>query len=116
MGQMKKNTLKYVVDAALFIDISAVSSIGLLLAFVIPAGRADSSAKYFLGLHRHQWGDIHLYLSILLMFLLVFHLWSNWNWIIHSTRRYFGEHWKHALWGFAGAWLIVLLIAWMAAH
>ncbi len=113
---MKKNTLKYIVNAALFIDISAVAAIGLLLAFVIPEGRVSSSAKYFLGLHRHQWGDIHLYLSILLMILLGFHLWSNWTWIVQSTKRYFGRHWKHALWGLAGAWLLVLLIAWIAAH
>jgi len=113
---MKKNALKYFVNAALFVDICAIAAIGLLLAFVIPAGQVRPSAKYFLGLHRHQWGDIHLYLSLLLLILLSIHLWFNWTWIIQSTKRYFGKHWKHALWGLAGAWLLILLIAWIAAR
>lgn len=113
---MKKNTLKYMVDAALFVDICAISAIGLLLAFVIPAGKVGSSAKYFLGLHRHQWGDIHLYLSLLLLLLLVFHLWFNWTWIKQSTRRYFGQRWKQALWCLAMGWLLVLFVAWIASY
>ena len=112
---MKKNTVKYTIDAALFIDICAIAVIGLLLAFVIPEGKAIGASKYFLGLHRHEWGDIHLYLSVILLILLFFHLWFNWTWIVQSTRRYFGNNWKNALYCFAGGWLVILIFAWMAA-
>ena len=111
---MKKNSLKYLIGAILFIDICSIAVIGLLLAFVIPKGRETQASKYFLGLHRHDWGDIHLYLSILLLTLLIFHLWLNWTWIIQSTKRYFGNKWKNALWGISGAWILVLIIAWIA--
>ena len=98
------------IDALLFMDICSIGVIGLLLAFVIPEGRAMAGSKYFLGLHRHDWGDIHLYLSLLLITLLIFHIWFNWTWIVQSTKKYFGHRWKNALWCFAAGWLLVLII------
>lgn len=115
MKMINKNALKYTVDAILFIDICAIAVIGVLLAFVIPQGRGDRASKYFLGLHRHDWGDIHLYLSLLLLVLIAWHLWNNRTWIKQSTKRYFGGNWKGVLWSFAGAWVLVLAIVWMAA-
>ena len=109
---MKKNILKYVIDVTLFVNICTIAVIGFLMAFIIPAGKVPAG-KYFLGLHRHQWGNIHLYLSVLLLFLLVFHLWLNWTWILQSTKRYFGGHWRHALLGISFAWAGVLFLAWI---
>lgn len=110
---MKRNAIKYLVDVLLFIDICSISVIGMLLAFVIPKGDADRAGKYFFGLHRHEWGDIHLLLSLFLLVLLVFHIWFNWNWVIHSTVHYFGKQWKKALYIFSGAWFLVLMSLWI---
>ncbi|WP_373500561.1 DUF4405 domain-containing protein [Desulfococcus sp.] len=112
---MKKNSIKYIINTILFIDICSIAVIGLLLAFVIPEGKAAQASKYFLGLHRHDWRDIHLYLSLLLLVLLIFHLSFNSTWIVQSTKHFFGNRWKHALWCFSGAWILVLVIAWIAA-
>ena len=112
---MKKNDWKVLTDALLFVTVCSISVIGLMLAFVIPEGRNMEVAKYFLGLHRHQWGDIHLYLSLFLLSLLVLHLWLNWAWVVHSIRNYFGENWQRALWALCGAWVVVLFIAWIIA-
>ena len=111
---MNKNALKYLIDVILFVDICSVSVIGLLLGFVIPSGRVYPAEKYFLGLHRHDWGNIHLYLSVFLLILLFFHLWLNWTWILQSTKRYFGSNWKTALLCISGAWIVVLIAAWIA--
>ena len=116
IDKMKKNAIKYIVDAILFVDICSIAVIGLLLAFVVPEGKSGRSAKYFFGLHRHDWGDIHLYLSLLLLVLLIFHLWFNWTWIIQSTKRYFGTSWKTFLWCISGGWTVVLVLAWIAAR
>ena len=110
---MNKNSIKYIVNTILFIDICSIAVIGLLLAFVIPEGRVAQASKYFLGLHRHDWGNIHLYLSLLLLILLIFHLWFNRTWIIQSTKHFFGNRWKNALWCFSGAWILVLVVAWI---
>ena len=109
---MKKNTLKYFTDVLLFIDMGSIAVLGILLGFVIPKGQAHPSNKYFIGLHRHEWGDIHLYLSLFLLVLLVFHIWFNWTWIVQSTKSYFGNHWKKFLWVISGGWSIVLFIGW----
>jgi hypothetical protein len=107
---MKKNSVKYIIDIVLFIDICSIAVIGFLLAFILPEGKGSYGSKYFLGLHRHDWGDIHLFLSILLLVLLIFHLRSNWTWIAQTTKLKFGENWKNILWCFSGAWILVLLI------
>ncbi|SPD76476.1 conserved membrane hypothetical protein [uncultured Desulfobacterium sp.] len=109
---MNKNALKYIINTVLFIDVCSIAAIGLLLGFVIPRG--EQGSNYFLGLHRHEWVDIHLFLSILLLTLLVFHLWFNWTWIVQSTKRYFGDRWKNALWFILWAWILVLIVGWIA--
>lgn len=112
---MKKNSIKYLINALLFIDICSIAVIGGLLAVVIPQGRAARASGYFLGLHRHDWADIHLYLSMLLLVLLIFHLGFNRGWIVQSTKQVFGVRWRIALWGLSGAWIAVLGLAWMIA-
>jgi hypothetical protein len=111
---MKKNALKYGIDALLFINISSVAAVGMLIGFVIPKGEYRHSGNTFLGLHRHEWSDIHLYLSIFLLILLTIHLSFNWAWIIQSTKKYFAGHWKKAFYILAGSWILVIIICWIA--
>jgi hypothetical protein len=94
----------------LFIDLCSIAALGVILAYVIPPGQ---HGKYFLFLHRHDWGDIHLYLSVFLLVLLIFHLWFNWAWITASTKAFVGDKWKEFLSGLACAWLAVLLVGWL---
>ena len=105
--------MKYLIDTLLFIDMSSIAFLGLLLGFVIPKGSGPGHNAYFLGLHRHQWGDIHLYLSLFLLVLLTLHLWLNWAWIEGATKKFFGNSWKNFLWIISGAWFVVLFIAWI---
>ena len=113
---LKKNTFKFFMDVVLFVDMSSVAVLGLLLGFVIPKGGRHSSDIYFLGLHRHEWGDVHLYLALFFLFLLIFHLWLNWAWIIQSAKRYFKGRWKEFLWAVSMAWIVVLTVGWIAAR
>jgi hypothetical protein len=109
---VKKNDWKYLIDALLFVDLCSIAAIGLMLAFVIPSGRGSEASKFFMGLHRRQWGDIHLYLSLFMLGLIVLHIWLNWAWVVSFTKGYFGERWKKALWSLSLAWLLVVLVAW----
>lgn len=110
---MKKNDWMYFVNALLFVDICSILTIGLLLAFVIPSGRGQYAEKYFIGLHRHDWADLHFYLAIFLVGLLILHVWLNWKWVAQSTRRYFSNRWKKALLCLSCAWLVVLVFGWI---
>jgi hypothetical protein len=109
---MQKNTLKFILDALLFVSLTSTAVVGLLLAFVIPGGgNVPHEEKLFLGLHRHTWGDIHLTLALIFLGALVVHIILNWSWIVGSAQKYFGERWKQFLWALCGAWLVVLIIA-----
>jgi len=95
---MNKNKLKYLVDSLLFICIVGIAFIGILLGFVIPEGPSVSEgSKYFLNLHRHQWGNIHLYLSISFVVLIIIHLILSWKWIKTQAAKIFKMGWKAAL-------------------
>lgn len=92
---MKKSDWQYLVDTLLFISFFGISFIGILMAFFLPKGpSALESEKYFLGLHRHQWGDIHLYLSLAFVFLIIVHLFLSWAWIKGKAKALFNKGWR----------------------
>lgn len=66
------------VDVLMAISGFALLQTGLLLYFVLPA---HSRADAVLGLTRHDWGEVHFYLAMSLLVLLLVHLTLNWNWV-----------------------------------
>lgn len=110
---MTRNDLKYFVTTLLFVNLSSVAVLGLLMAFVIPSGNGPMGAKVFLGLHRHQWADIHVTLSLVLLGLITWHIWLSREWVTGSAKKLFGERWQKALWVISGAWLPVVLLGWI---
>ena len=84
---MGKAKLNFVIDALMFLCMAAIAGLGFLMKYVLLPGR-DSTIKYgrrvdlaLLGLDRHDWGAIHLYLGFLLLALLVLHIVLHWNMI-----------------------------------
>lgn len=111
---MKKADWQYLVDTLLFICIVGIALIGILLAFFIPKGpSALESSKYFLNLHRHQWGNIHLYLSLTFVLLVIIHLTLDWKWITTKAGKIFKKGWKAALLSTALASIFVLFLFWL---
>ena len=95
---MKKTDWQYLVDTLLFLCIVGIAFIGFFMGLVIPKGpTAPEITKYFLGLHRHQWGNIHFYLSIAFVILVIIHLILSWNWIKGKARQIFKKGWNTAL-------------------
>lgn len=110
---MKKSDWQYLVDTLLFICIVGIAFIGFLMGLVIPKGPlASESAKYFLGLHRHQWGNIHFYFSIAFVCLVVIHLILSWSWIKGKARLLFKRGWRTMLISTAAVSLLVLVLLW----
>jgi len=112
---MKKTDWKYVVGALLFICLVIIAVIGLVMGFVIPWGpRLPDSAKYFLGLHRHQWGNIHLFFSFAFAILIIIHLILSWGWIKGKTHHLFKKRWIFPLAGLAIMPLVILFLIWFS--
>jgi len=107
---------KFLVDLLMFLCIIGIALIGLSMGFVIPEGRlGPGQSKYFLGVHRHQWGDIHLWLSLAFTALVVVHIVLSWSWIKGKARNLFGRAWKAAVGLMILAAVLVPLIFWIAA-
>ncbi len=100
----------------MFLCVLGLTVIGGLLAFVIPEGPAGGgSAKYFLGVHRHQWGNIHLDLSLAFAAFLIIHIVLGWSWIRGKARKVFGKAWKPALAATVFAAALVPVLFWGVA-
>lgn len=110
---MQNNARRYLIDALMFVDLCAVTFVGFLLACVIPTGPGRD--KGFLGLHRHEWGDVHFTLCMGLLALLVLHIWMNYKWVVEISKRIFGGRWRLALSALCFAWIPLLLAAWLIA-
>ncbi|MBD3414096.1 MAG: DUF4405 domain-containing protein [Candidatus Aminicenantes bacterium] len=110
---MDKSKWKYLIDVLLFICLVGLAGIGYLQGLVLEEGPVeDVSKKYFMGLHTHQWGHIHFYISIAFTVLIIIHLILSWNWIKSCTKKIFKKGWKSALIGILAVSLCVPLIIW----
>ncbi len=108
---MKKNEWKYLVDMLMLVSLLGIIAIGILLAFVIPRGSAaPDAAKVLFGLHRHYWGDLHLYLSLAFTALTIVHIVLNWDWVKCMARKAFKRAWGPVL-----ALTVLLSLALVAA-
>jgi hypothetical protein len=111
---MKKTDWKYVVDVLMFISMLGIIVVGLLMAFAMASGpMVNESEKYFLGLHRHQWGTLHLYLSLFFIAMLILHLALEWSWVKGKSQKIFKTKWKQALLIMTGLSVLVLILFWI---
>lgn len=110
---MSKNSWKYLIDTLLFISLVGTTFTGLIMGLVIPRGPAvTEGSKYFLDLHRHDWGQIHFYLATALVVLTIAHLALNWNWVKCQARQIFKKGWAAALIITVLASILILIIFW----
>jgi hypothetical protein len=88
-AKINKLKLNLVIDLIMFLVMMAVAGIGFMIKYVLVPGseRNEIYGKgvelFYWGLDRHQWGNIHLILSLILLFLLLLHIFFHWNQIVH---------------------------------
>ncbi len=88
-----KAKINFIIDAIMFILMGLLAGIGLLIKYVLLSGE-ERWIKYghnvditFWGLDRHEWGQIHLIVAILLVAFLVLHIVLHWNTIVCLYKR-----------------------------
>jgi hypothetical protein len=77
MNRTLVNVIIDLVATQLFLGMVAT---GYLLRFPLPPGSNKTLTLW--GLSRHQWGDIHFWISLGLLAVLMIHLALHWNWIV----------------------------------
>jgi hypothetical protein len=86
---MSKPKWNYVVDVVMFGLMGAMIFIGVLMGFFLASGPVvEEGSKYVWGLHRHQWGDIHMILSSVFVGFFILHLLLHWDWIKGATKKF----------------------------
>jgi len=94
---MTKTQWNFYIDILMFFCMAAIAGIGFLMKYVLLPGK-EAWALYgkkvelsWLGLDRHDWGAIHLYLAFVLLGLLVLHIILHWQTIVSLWRHYLPE-------------------------
>ncbi len=88
-----KPKLNLVIDTLMFLVLMSVAGLGFLMKFVLLPGYkineiyGTDTDLFFWGLDRHQWGAIHLYLALSMLFLLILHIIFHWNSIVCIFKR-----------------------------
>ncbi|TKG97382.1 DNA-binding protein [Puteibacter caeruleilacunae] len=86
--KIKKSKLNLLIDILMFVIMVLVAGIGFLIRYVLVPGfqrnaiYGNDVELYYLGMDRHQWGTIHLWLSLALIFLLLLHIVFHWKQIV----------------------------------
>jgi magnesium-transporting ATPase (P-type) len=83
--KINNGKLNLILDSILLLLLLPIAGIGFLMKYVLLSGE-DRIPVYganvdleFLGLTRHEWGTIHLIISLLFMALLLLHIILHWT-------------------------------------
>lgn len=79
------------VDVATAFVFAAMLSTGILLEWVLVPGRFGGRGLTWLGLDRHAWGDVHFWLAVALVGLIVAHVVLHWTWVKACWKRCLGS-------------------------
>jgi hypothetical protein len=89
---MKRSTINFIVDLAGFLTLLGLIITASILRWILPpgtgglgrelhGGRGREHIKQLLGMGRHDWGDIHLWLGVAFVVLMLVHIILHWGWI-----------------------------------
>ncbi|MEX0655582.1 MAG: DUF4405 domain-containing protein [Phycisphaeraceae bacterium] len=118
---MKRVHIHLLLDVGLALGALGLLWTGLLLVTVLPQGSRQATVW---GLGRHDWGDIHFWIAVTMVGLLLVHLALNWAWVCNVTLKLLGQSprdvraWRRQL---LGVGVLIVLAAgiafslWLAA-
>jgi len=87
---MTRSAINYLVDLATFALFLFMVASGLILAFILPPGSRGgrgAGERALWSLTRHDWGDIHFWVALGLIGLLILHVVLHWSWVCTLTHR-----------------------------
>ena len=83
---MKRSILNIVIDAVAAAVMLGMIATGIVIRFTLPPGSGRVLDVW--GLTRHQWGDLHFWLSLAAVSIVVLHLALHWTWVVSVVRRW----------------------------
>jgi len=87
-GHLKRTSVNLSIDLLAAASFVGMIATGYILFFALPPGTNKSLSLW--GLRRHQWGEIHFWISIGLLAILVAHVALHWQWLVATVAQRFG--------------------------
>ena len=81
---MKKSNLIAIIDLVAFAAFLLLTTTGVLLRYLLP--ERSGHWKTILGLNKHEWGTLHFWIAVVLLFILALHLLQHKK-FIHNVFR-----------------------------
>lgn len=89
---MKRSTVNFIVDLTSFVVLVGLAVTGGIMKWVLPpgtgglgreisGGQGREQIERLWGMGRYDWGDIHLWLGIIFIVLILVHLVLHWGWV-----------------------------------
>jgi hypothetical protein len=88
---MKRSTVILFIDSISFICFVFLTSTGILLHYLLPPGSGRWSNIW--DMNRHEWGDVHFWISAVFFSVLSLHLILHWKVIVNLVK---GRHQKES--------------------
>lgn len=88
-----KQKINFIIDSLMFFIMMPLAGIGFLMKFILIPGKERMAVYgsnvdlFFLGLNRHEWGTIHLWIAYGLAALLVIHIALHFSWIASVLKQ-----------------------------
>ena len=95
---MIRSAWNFIIDTVSFINLAGLAFTGTIMKYVLPpgsgghgfrGGRAPAEVKVFWQMTRHEWGDIHFYLAVLFVSLMIVHIVLHWSWIKNCYKFFY---------------------------
>lgn len=89
---MSRSTINFILDLVSLVNLAGLVMTGLIMRYILPPGSGGMGRAAHGGGHgehikqlwsmtRHQWGDVHFWLSAVFVVLMLIHLVLHWNWV-----------------------------------
>lgn len=94
-GPVRKAGEQLIASIVLFILFAVDCFSGFVLWLIVPRGALDyfgmihGGGRTFWGLQRNVWLDIHVWVSVLILGIIIVHIILNWRWVVGLSRRIF---------------------------
>jgi mono/diheme cytochrome c family protein len=103
-----KLAIRRLLNLLLYLSFCVMIGTGLLMAYRLVPGSLGGQGLEVLRWDRHQWGDLHRWISYLFVALMLVHLALNWNWLVKCAAK--GHPWRLGAGLLAGAAIVGTLL------
>ncbi len=114
--RLNRSQINFIIDIILMVVMMLAAGVGLLIKYVLLPG-FQCNIKYgrdvdlaFWGLDRHQWGTVHLIISLVLVALVALHIVLHWRQIKCLYKNLVRDHQKRIVLAF-GLLLVCAVLA-----